>query len=335
VVEEPARTRRKLAAILMADVSGFSRMMGRDEEWTTREIQAFHARVLARVTEFEGRVVDTAGDSVFGEFDSVVLATRCAQAIQEDQARRNAALPTEQRIETRIGVHVGDVIVEEYKIYGDGVNIASRLESLAEPGGIMVSEAVFQQVRNKVPGEFRDEGMRELKNIDHPVRVYRLQPSALVRAAPVAAPAAAPVSAPAHTRPRTRREERMAQRRRSRAEPAPPPPPTSFADQILRPDVATPLVVGLFLLATPILFFPTAGVAPMGGAVLVGLTLGRVMRRVRRRRGDLLVGLGAGIALGALFTRWSTATDFLFVLGGAIVAVQGLALSRRSQLRSR
>jgi class 3 adenylate cyclase len=335
VVEEPARARRKLAAILMADVSGFSRMMARDEEWTTREIQAFHARVLERVTEFEGRVVDTAGDSVFGEFDSVVLATQCAQAIQEDQAERNLDLPLEQRIETRIGVHVGDVIVEEYKIYGDGVNIASRLESLAAPGGIMVSEAVYQQVRNKVPGDFHDEGMRKLKNIDHPVRVYRLQPSSLVTTTrPTAAQAAASV-APAHVRPRTRREERMMRRARSRVrtDVEPPPPPTTFADQLLRPDVATPLVVGLFLLATPVLFFPTGGIAPTGGAVLLGLTLGRVMRRVRRRRGDLLVGLGLGIALGALFTNWSTATDFLFVLAGAIVAVQGLSLSRRSALR--
>ncbi|MEX2205560.1 MAG: adenylate/guanylate cyclase domain-containing protein [Myxococcota bacterium] len=332
MVEEPARARRKLAAILMADVSGFSRMMARDEEWTTREIQAFHARVQGRVTEFEGRGVDTAGDSVFGEFDSVVLATRCAQAIQEDQAERNLDLPAEQRIETRIGVHVGDVIVEEYKIYGDGVNIASRLESLAEPGGIMVSEAVYQQVRNKVPGDFSDQGMRTLKNIDHPVRVYRLQRSSLVTTATRPGTPSSASSAPAHVRPRTRREERMMRRAGARGRTAvePPAPATSFVDQLLRADVATLLVVGLFLLATPLLFFPTAGLAPTGGAVLVGLTLGRVMRRVRRRRGDLLVGLGLGIALGALFTNWSTATDFLFVLAGAIVAVQGLSLSRRS-----
>ncbi len=326
MAEEPARARRKLAAILMADVSGFSRMMGRDEEWTTREIQAFHARVLERVTEFEGRVVDTAGDSVFGEFDSVVLATRCAQAIQQDQGLRNLDVPPERRIETRIGVHVGDVIVEEYKIYGDGVNIAARLESLAEPGGIMVSEAVYQQVRNKVEGDFRDEGMRELKNIDHPVRVYRLQPSGLTTTP------SPPASAPAHTRPRTRREERMARRARSRPAPEPAPLPTSFADQLLRRSVASPLLVGLFLLAAPV-FFPTAGIAPMAGAILLGLTLGRVTRQVRRRRGDALVGLGAGLALGAVFTRWSTATDFLFVLAGAIVAVQGFALTRRSALR--
>jgi len=338
VVEEPVRARRKLAAILMADVSGFSRMMGRDEERTTREIQAFHARVLARVTEFEGRVVDTAGDSVFGEFDSVVLATRCAQAIQEDQALRNLDVPPEQRIETRIGVHVGDVIVEEYKIYGDGVNIAARLESIAEPGGIMVSEAVYQQVRNKVDGDFRDEGMRELKNIEHPVRVYRLAPSGLVasppRRSPAPAPAATPVpaAAPAATRPRTRREERMTRRARSRPRRDDEPPPR-LADLLLRPDVASPLVVGLFLLAMPLFLFRTAGIGPMGGAILVGLTVGRITKRLRRRRGDLLVGLGAGLALGAVFTQWSTATNFIFVLAGAIVAVQGLALTRRRDPR--
>src|SRR5262245_12822972 len=198
----------------MVDVSGFSRLMARDEEWTTREIRAFHARVEGRVLEFEGRVVDTAGDSVFGEFDSVVNATRCAQAIQSDQALRNAEQPPERRIDTRIGVHVGDVIVEEYKVYGDGVNIAARLESLAEPGHILVSEAVVQQVRNKIPAEFEDGGMRALKNIDQPVRVYRLVPSALVPSAPPPATPAEPP--PAAYLPKTRREERREDRRRAR-----------------------------------------------------------------------------------------------------------------------
>ena len=100
-------------------------------------------------------------------------------------------------------------------------------------------------------------------------------------------------------------------------------------DLLSRPDITSPLVIGLFLLAAPIVL-PSAGVLPTGGAILVGLTLGRVMKRIRRRRGDILIGLGAGIALGALFTHWSTATNFLFLLGGAIVAVQGFALSRRS-----
>lgn len=325
---EAPRSRRKLAAILMVDVSGFSRLMGHDEEWTTREIRAFHERVGGCVREHEGRVVDTAGDSVFAEFDSVVNATRCAQAIQNAQARANESLPAERRIDTRIGVHVGDVIVEEYKVYGDGVNIAARLESLAQPGHILVSEAVYQQVHNKVPAEFRDEGLRTLKNIEHPVRVYSLVPSAL------AAGGARP--APAGIRPPTRREERLS--RRSRAAAFPPaapeaPPRRSLVDSLLRPDVATPLAIGGFLLASPSIGLATAGVLPTAGAILVGLSLGRALGIARGRRGTMLIGLGIGIAMGARYTNWSAATDFLFVLAGAIVALQGIAVRRRRGYR--
>jgi class 3 adenylate cyclase len=331
VPDERAASRRKLAAILMIDVSGFSRLMTRDEEGTTREIQAFHERVDARIAEFQGRVVDTAGDSVFGEFDSVVLATRCAQAVQEDQALRNQRVDPARRIETRIGVHVGDVIVEEYKIYGDGVNIAARLEALAEPGGILVSEAVFQQVRDKVPGKFLDGGRRTLKNIDHPVRVYRLEPAALV-VSPATLAAPSPTAKLAPIRPPTRREERLEARRRRRPAHDPERAPQSFGESLASTSIAVPLVVGAFLLVSP-LILPSAGLFPTGGAVLVGLTLGRALGRVRRRRGNLQLGLGLGIAAGALFTQWSTATNFLFVLGGAIVAVQGYAVSRRATPR--
>jgi class 3 adenylate cyclase len=312
----------------MVDVSGFSRLMGSDEEWATREIRAFHERVAAQVREREGRVVDTAGDSVFAEFDSVVNATRCAQVIQAEQAQRNESLPPERRIETRIGVHVGDVIVEEYKVYGDGVNIAARLESLAQPGHILVSEAVYQQVHNKITGDFRDEGVRTLKNIEHPVRVYSLVPSAL---------ATLPGrGAPASIRPPTRREERLARRSRavSRA-PAlvPELPSRSLFDALIRPDVATPLAIGAFLLASPALGLATRGVFPTAGAILVGLSVGRALGMARGRRGTLLIGLGIGIAMGARFTHWSAPTDFLFVLGGVIVALQGLAVRRRGRSR--
>jgi class 3 adenylate cyclase len=307
----------------MADVAGFSRLMGRDEEGTTREIQAFHARVRDRVTEHEGRIVDTAGDSVFGEFDSVVNATRCAQAVQADQAQRNATTPPHRRIETRIGVHVGDVIVEEYKIYGDGVNIAARLESLAEPGQILVSEAVYQQVRNKVDAEFADEGVRSLKNIDHPVRVYRLVPSALEVVAPAFdASFAEPEPLPVRSADRPERFERFER------------PELGLAEALLRPDVAVPLTVGLALLVSPIVLFPTGGVFPVGGSVLTGLTLGRVVERRYRRRGGLLIGLGLGLAAGALFTRWGAVLSFLFVLAGAIVGVQGLAQWARGPRRA-
>ena len=316
---EAPRSRRKLAAILMVDVSGFSRMMERDEEWTTREIRAFHARAEGRVRDHEGRVVDTAGDSVFAEFDSVVNATRCAQAIQADQAAANEAQPPERRIDTRIGVHVGDVIVDEFKVYGDGVNIAARLESLAEPGHILVSEAVYQQVRNKIPTQFRDEGVRSLKNIEHPLRVYSLVPSSLV-----------PAQAPAAVRPpsrRERRERQLAKRARYAASPTPPAehPRGGLLGAILRPDIATPLAVGVFLLASPSFGLHTGGLAQTGGAILVGLCLGRALGIVRGRRRTYLLGLGIGIAFGAQFTHWSTLTDFMFILGGVVVGVQGLS----------
>jgi class 3 adenylate cyclase len=321
---EAPRARRKLAAILMIDVSGFSRLMERDEEWTTRAIRAFHARVDARVREHEGRVVDTAGDSVFAEFDSVVNATRCAQAVQQDQVDENRGQPAERRIDTRIGVHVGDVIVEEYKVYGDGVNIAARLEALAEPGNILVSEAVYQQVHNKIAGEFRDEGVRSLKNIEHPVRIYSLVPSALVPGAGR--------DPRASIRPPTRREERMSRRPRARAAAAPAAEEQhgSFLEALVRPDIATPLVVGIALSSSSALQVPSGGVLPTAGAILIGLSFGRALDR-GRRRGLMLIGLGIGIAMGARFTHWSAVTDLLFGLGGLVVAVQGIGIRRRAR----
>src|SRR5215471_17626861 len=143
---EASVPRRKLSAIVMVDVSGFSRMMERNEERTTALIREFHDRTQGLVESHQGRVVDTAGDSVFGEFDSVVNAVRCAQAIQDAQVVANANCVATERIETRIGVHLGDVIVQDYRVYGDGVNIAARLQTIAAPGSICVSEAVYQQV---------------------------------------------------------------------------------------------------------------------------------------------------------------------------------------------
>jgi adenylate cyclase len=214
----------------MVDVSGFSRLMTRDEEWTTREIRAFHARVLGRVHEFEGRVVDTAGDSVFGEFDSVVNATRCAQAIQADQVARNLTQPPDRRIETRIGVHVGDVIVEEYKVYGDGVNIAARLEawrSRAHPGVGRGVPAGAQQGLRRVRGRRHARA----QNIDQPVHVYRLLPSALVpsrRGRPLERGALRRRRA---YRPKTRREERLAGARAAALAPEPPAAARSLVER--------------------------------------------------------------------------------------------------------
>ena len=138
---EASAPRRKLSAILMIDVAGFSRMMGQDEERTTVLIREFHDRTQGLVEAHAGRVVDTAGDSVFGEFDSVVNAVRCAQAIQEAQTAVNTLREPAERMETRIGVHLGDVIVQDYRVYGDGVNIAARLQTVAAPGGADVFTA--------------------------------------------------------------------------------------------------------------------------------------------------------------------------------------------------
>jgi class 3 adenylate cyclase len=304
MAEGHPRARRKLSAILMADVSGFSRMMGADEEGTTALIQQFLEGTRELIEHHEGRVVDTAGDSVFGEFDSVVNAVRCAHEIQTVQRARNAEREPAERMETRIGVHVGDVIVEDYRIYGDGVNVAARLEQQAEPGGILVSEAVYQQIRNKLDLKFVDLGVRELKNIAYPIRLYRV--------------AFADEKAPARwrlSRPRA---------------PALPPPRGAWLDEIGRTSTLVPGVVALALLGAPLFLFPTGGVLPTGGAVLLGSTLGGAWARSTGRRGWRLIGLGLGVAAGAPLTDWSQVSNALFVLGGAMLLAVGIGASRRS-----
>jgi len=166
---------RHLAAILAADVAGYSRLMGEDEEGTLARLNA-HRRELIdpMVAEHHGRIVKTTGDGLLIEFPSVVEAVSCALAVQRAMVERNAATPEEKRITFRIGVNLGDIIVEDGDIYGDGVNIAARLEGIAEPGGICISDDAFRQVRAKVEAEFADIGEQSLKNIARPIRVYRI-----------------------------------------------------------------------------------------------------------------------------------------------------------------
>ncbi len=167
---------RRLAAILAADVAGYSRLMGADEEGTLARLNAHRREFLEpTVAEHNGRVVKRTGDGILIEFSSAVDATRCAIHTQRGMAQRNTDVPADQRIEIRIGIHVGDVIIEEGDIFGDGVNIAARLESIAEPGGICISDDTFRQVRGKVDAVFEDTGDQQLKNIEQPVRVYRVQ----------------------------------------------------------------------------------------------------------------------------------------------------------------
>jgi adenylate cyclase len=170
------RVQRRLTAIVAGDVAGYSRLMGADEEGTLARLKA-HRRELVDPTidRHSGRIVKTTGDGILIEFGSIVDAVRCAIAIQRGMAGRNAEVPEHQRIEFRIGAHVGDIVIEEGDIFGDGVNIAARLEGIAEPGGICVSEDVSRQVRGKLDVEFVDRGNQQLKNISEPVRVYAIQ----------------------------------------------------------------------------------------------------------------------------------------------------------------
>ena len=167
--------KRKLAAILSADVKGYSRLMGEDEEGTIRTLNTYKEAMSNLIHQQRGRVVDAPGDNVLAEFGSVVDAVRCAVDIQKELKNRNAQLPENRRMEFRIGINLGDVIEEGEKIFGDGVNIAARLESLCEAGGICISGTAFDQVEGKTGLEFQYLGERSVKNIKKSVRVYRVK----------------------------------------------------------------------------------------------------------------------------------------------------------------
>jgi adenylate cyclase len=176
---------RRLTAILAADVAGYSRLMGADEEGTHERLKE-HRRELfdPKIAEHHGRIVKTTGDGLLVEFPSVVDAVGCAVEVQRAMIERNAAIPPEKRIEFRVGVNLGDVIVDEDDIFGDGVNVAARLEALADPSGICISRVVRDQIRDKLPYPFEDSGEQSVKNIARRVRVYVLRPAA-VAALPV------------------------------------------------------------------------------------------------------------------------------------------------------
>ncbi len=142
-----AKVERRLAAILAADIAGYSALMGSDEARTIRDLKAHQVVVLPMIGEFSGRIIDTAGDGVLSEFASVVNAVECAIAIQRTMAERNVSVDQSRQMQFRIGVNIGDVIYDETRIYGDGINIAARLEGIAEPGGICISGKVYEEIR--------------------------------------------------------------------------------------------------------------------------------------------------------------------------------------------
>ena len=167
---------RRLAAILAADVVGYSRLMGADEEGTLERLKALRRELLdPKIAEHHGRIVKTTGDGLLVEFASVVDAVRCAVEVQQAMPERNTSVAADSRIELRIGINLGDVIVEGDDLYGDGVNIAARIEALADAGGVFVSNTVHDHVRDRLPFVFEDLGKQQVKNITRPVRIYRVR----------------------------------------------------------------------------------------------------------------------------------------------------------------
>src|SRR5215469_14264740 len=177
---------RRLTAILAADVAGYSRLMGADEEGTLAQLKTHRRDLLdPKINEHRGRIVKTTGDGMLVEFASAVDAVRCAVAVQRGMAALNSEVAEDRRIEFRVGVNVGDIIIDGGDIFGDGVNVAARLESLAEPGGICVSGRVQEDTRGKVDIAFEDLGEQQLKNIAWPVRVYRVRVDGLAKSPPM------------------------------------------------------------------------------------------------------------------------------------------------------
>jgi TolB-like protein len=171
----PESQSRRLAAILAADIAGYSTLMGADEARTVDDLKAHQAVVLPMIGEFGGRIIDTAGDGILAEFASVVNAANCAVAIQSKMAERNVAIEPALRMQFRIGIDIGEVIYDEARIYGDGINVAARLEGIAEPGGICISSKVYEEISGRLDLGYQDIGEQQLKNIMRPMRVYRVR----------------------------------------------------------------------------------------------------------------------------------------------------------------
>jgi len=177
------RMERRLAAILAADIAGYSALMGADEARTVRDLKGHQAVVLPMIGEFAGRIIDTAGDGILAEFASVVNAVKCALAIQGTMAERNAAIEPPRRMQFRVGINIGDVVFDDVRIYGDGINVAARLENIAEPGGICISGKVYEEINGRIELACDDIGEQQLKNIARPVRAYRVRVNGIATSA--------------------------------------------------------------------------------------------------------------------------------------------------------
>src|SRR6201993_2935855 len=193
-MSDPMTVSRRLVAVFAADVEGYSRLMGADEVGTLKGLTECRAILDKLIGEHRGRIANTAGDSVLAEFGSAVDAVQCAVDAQAALAEANASLAPDRRINFRIGVHIGDVMVRAGDLFGDGVNIAARLQALAQPGSVCISGATYDQVRKVLPITFKDLGVQQVKNIEEPIRAY--EPDALLSAAPKAADVTPPLPLP-------------------------------------------------------------------------------------------------------------------------------------------
>jgi adenylate cyclase len=190
MTESPPRVERKLAAVLAADIAGYSGLMGADEEATVRDLKGHQSVILPMIASFGGRVIDTAGDGILAEFASVLNAVNCAVAIQRTMLERNASIDPGRRMQFRIGINQGDVVCDETRIYGDGINVAARLEGIAEAGGICLSGKVYEEIQGRIDLACEDLGAQPLKNIARPIRVYRVDLRTMVDAKSQSAPTA-------------------------------------------------------------------------------------------------------------------------------------------------
>ena len=178
------RTRRRLSAILSADVAGYSRLMAGDDVATVGTLTQYRDIMSDNINMFQGRVVDSPGDNLLAEFASAVDAVECAVNLQTRLLKENASLPDDRKMHFRVGINLGDVIMEDDRIYGDGVNIAARIEGLCEPGGVSIARSVYDQVRNKLDIQFDYAGEHTVKNIAEPVRIYHVNMGAGRETAP-------------------------------------------------------------------------------------------------------------------------------------------------------
>jgi class 3 adenylate cyclase len=195
---EAHRVERKLSAIFAADVEGYSRLMGQDEVGTLRTLTAYRAIIDPLIASHRGRIFNTAGDSLVADFASAVDAVQCAVAVQEAVGKANSDRPADEQMRFRIGIHVGDIIVQGDNLFGDAVNIAARLEAVAQPGGICVSGTVQDQIGTKLPLSFTDLGEQQVKNIAQPIKAYRIRGETSPTGIPIVGPSLPLPDKPAH-----------------------------------------------------------------------------------------------------------------------------------------